>query len=109
MASVAAADKAADAIISIENNHNWDSDTSPVLVDGDGDDGVGGLVGSGKSPDSELTKCRAKYQVGFISVPKSPVLKRACPFKRAFGEYRPFSARFFKILPVFLGFLGHST
>ena len=66
MASVAAADKAADAIISIENNHNWDSDTSPVLVDGDGDYGVGGLVGSGKSPDSELTKCRAKYQVGFM-------------------------------------------
>ena len=28
------------------------------------------------------------------SVPKSPVLKRACPFKRAFGENRPFFARF---------------
>ena len=30
-----------------------------------------------------------------ISVEKSPVFKRACPFKRAFWENRPFFARFF--------------
>ena len=47
MASVAAADKAADAIISIENNQHWASVTVPVLVDGGGGDGVGGLVGQG--------------------------------------------------------------
>ena len=43
------------------------------------------------------------------SVAKSPVFKRACPFKRAFGENRPFFARFFVILPVFLCFWSFRT
>ena len=41
-----------------------------------------------------------------ISVAKSPVLKRASPFKQAFGGNRPFFARFSVISPVFCGFLN---
>ena len=41
------------------------------------------------------------------SVAKSPVFKRACPLKRAFGENRPFFARFFVISPVYFLFFGH--
>ena len=40
------------------------------------------------------------------SVAKSPVLKRASPFKRAFGGNRTFFARFSVISPVFCGFFN---
>ena len=43
---------------------------------------------------------------GFTSVAKSPVLKQASPFKRAFGGNRPFFARLSVISPVFCGFLN---
>ena len=37
-----------------------------------------------------------------VSVPKSPVYRRARPSRRAFVENRPSNARIFVILPVFL-------
>ena len=40
----------------------------------------------------------------YFSVAKSAVLKRASPFKRAFGGNRPFFARFSVISPVFVDF-----
>ena len=39
---------------------------------------------------------------GETSVPKSPVYRRVCPSRRAFGQNRPSNARIFVILPVFL-------
>ena len=36
------------------------------------------------------------------SVPTTPVFRRACPSRRAFGENRPSNARIFVILPVYL-------
>jgi len=67
------------------------------------------LKGPGQDYASSNYEQRNLWELLSSSVPKSPVLKRACPFKRAFGENRPFFARFFKILPVFLGFWRHST
>ena len=37
----------------------------------------------------------------YPSVPKSPVYRRVCPSRRAFGQNRPSNARIFAILPVF--------
>ena len=42
------------------------------------------------------------------SVPKSPVYRRVCPSRRAFGQNRPSNVRIFAILPVFLWFSTHS-
>ena len=37
-----------------------------------------------------------------LSVPNTPVFRRACPSRRAFGENCPSNARIFVIMPVYL-------
>ena len=48
-----------------------------------------------KAHHDDLAKTAQLSEEIIGSVEKLPVLKRACPFKRAFWENRPFFARFF--------------
>ena len=55
------------------------------------------------SPSLPLICCSQGFGYGFLasSVTKSPVLKKASPYKQAFRENHPFLPVFFVILPVF--------